>query len=30
MQFTFNLWEGKKYKSNGLKYKKVYDGLHPT
>ena len=27
---TFNLWEGKKYKSNILKYKKDYDGLHPT
>jgi len=28
--FTFNLWEGKKYKSNILKYKKDYDGYHPT
>jgi site-specific DNA-methyltransferase (adenine-specific) len=27
---TFNLWEGKKYKSNVLKYSKDYDGLHPT
>jgi site-specific DNA-methyltransferase (adenine-specific) len=27
---TFNLWEGKKYKSNILKYKKDYGGLHPT
>jgi site-specific DNA-methyltransferase (adenine-specific) len=27
---TFNLWEGKKYKSNILKYKKDYDGYHPT
>jgi site-specific DNA-methyltransferase (adenine-specific) len=27
---TFNLWEGKKYKSNVLKYKKDYDGHHPT
>jgi site-specific DNA-methyltransferase (adenine-specific) len=27
---TFNLWEGKKYKSNILKYKKDYSGLHPT
>jgi site-specific DNA-methyltransferase (adenine-specific) len=27
---TFNLWEGKKYKSNVLEYKKDYDGLHPT
>lgn len=26
----FNLWEGKKYKSNILKYKKDYDGFHPT
>ena len=26
----FNLWEGKKYKSNILKYKKDYEGLHPT
>jgi DNA modification methylase len=29
-QSTFNLWEGKKYKSNILKYKKDYDGYHPT
>jgi site-specific DNA-methyltransferase (adenine-specific) len=27
---TFNLLEGKKYKSNILKYKKDYDGYHPT
>ena len=27
---TFNLWQGKKYKSNILKYKKDYDGYHPT
>ena len=27
---TFNLWEGKKYKSNILKYRKDYDGYHPT
>lgn len=27
---TFNLWEGKKYKSNVLKYKKDYNGYHPT
>lgn len=27
---TFNLWNGKKYKSNILKYKKDYDGYHPT
>ena len=27
---TFNLWEGKKYKPNILKYKKDYEGLHPT
>lgn len=27
---TFNLWEGNKYKSNILKYKKDYSGLHPT
>jgi site-specific DNA-methyltransferase (adenine-specific) len=27
---TFNLWEGKKYKSNILKYKKDYEGYHPT
>ena len=27
---TFNLWEGKKYKSNILKYKKDYDGHHPA
>tara|TARA_R100000781_G_scaffold53459_1_gene34938 strand:+ start:5503 stop:6429 length:927 start_codon:yes stop_codon:yes gene_type:complete len=30
MTSTFNLWEGKKYKSNILKYKKDYDGHHPT
>jgi len=27
---TFNLWEGNKVKSNILKYKKDYDGQHPT
>jgi DNA modification methylase len=27
---AFNLWEGKKYKSNILKYKKDYNGYHPT
>ena len=27
---TFNLWEGNKYKSNILKYKKDYNGFHPT
>lgn len=27
---TFNLWEGKKYKSNILKYKKDYSRHHPT
>lgn len=27
---TFNLWEGNKFKSNILKYKKDYGGLHPT
>ena len=27
---TFNLWEGNKYKSNILKYKKDYNGCHPT
>jgi site-specific DNA-methyltransferase (adenine-specific) len=27
---VFNLWEGKKYKSNILKYQKDYDGFHPT
>ena len=27
---TFNLWEGNKYKSNILKYKKDYSGHHPT
>ena len=26
----FNLWQGNKYKSNILKYKKDYDGHHPT
>ena len=26
----FNLWEGNKYKSNILKYKKDYTGHHPT
>jgi DNA modification methylase len=27
---TFNLWEGNKFKSNILKYKKDYSGYHPT
>ena len=27
---VFNLWEGNKYKSNILKYRKDYDGYHPT
>lgn len=27
---TFNLWEGCKFKSNVLEYKKDYEGLHPT
>lgn len=27
---TFNLWEGNKFKSNILKYKKDYTGFHPT
>lgn len=27
---VFNLWEGGKYKSNILRYKKDYDGHHPT
>ena len=27
---TFNLWEGNKYKRNILKYKKDYNGHHPT
>jgi site-specific DNA-methyltransferase (adenine-specific) len=27
---VFNLWEGSKFKSNILKYKKDYDGFHPT
>ena len=27
---TFNLWEGNKYKSNILKYKKDYNCYHPT
>lgn len=27
---TFNLWEGRKVKSNVLKYKKDYSGHHPT
>jgi len=27
---TFNLWEGNKYKSSILKYKKDYNGFHPT
>lgn len=29
-QSTFNLWEGNKHKSNILKYKKDYNGYHPT
>jgi site-specific DNA-methyltransferase (adenine-specific) len=27
---VFNLWQGKKYKPNIFKYKKDYDGFHPT
>ena len=27
---NFNLWEGNKFKSNILKYKKDYTGHHPT
>lgn len=27
---VFNLWEGGKYKPNILRYKKDYDGYHPT
>jgi len=27
---TFNLWEGNKYKGNVLRYKKDYNGYHPT
>lgn len=27
---VFNLWDGNKFKSNILKYKKDYTGLHPT
>lgn len=27
---VFNLWQGKKYKSNVFEYKKDYDGFHPT
>ena len=27
---TFNLWQGGKYKSNVLEYRKDYDGYHPT
>jgi DNA modification methylase len=30
MVSTFNLWEGNKVKSNILKYKKDYNGYHPT
>ena len=30
LRSTFNLWEGNKYKSNILKYKKDYQGLHPA
>lgn len=29
-QSTFNLWQGNKFKSNILKYKKDYSGYHPT
>ena len=27
---VFNLWQGGKHKSNILRYKKDYDGYHPT
>src|SRR5690606_17964845 len=27
---VFNLWEGKKHKSNILKYKRDLNGFHPT
>lgn len=27
---VFNLWQGGKYKSNILRYKKDYNGYHPT
>ena len=27
---TFNLWDGGKHKSNIFRYKKDYDGYHPT
>jgi len=27
---TFNLWQGNKFKSNILQYKKDYNGFHPT
>jgi DNA modification methylase len=30
MPSIFNLWQGGKYKSNILKYRKDYDGYHPT
>ena len=30
MKSTFNLWQGKKSNSNILKYKKDYNGYHPT
>ncbi len=30
LQSVFNLWQGGKYKSNVLKYRKDYDGFHPT
>ena len=30
LESTFNLWQGNKYKSNILKYKKDYSGYHPT
>jgi len=30
MESIFNLWQGGKYKSNILKYKKDYNGFHPT
>lgn len=30
VESTFNLWDGKKFKSNILRHKKDYEGLHPT
>lgn len=30
VESTFNIWDGTKHKSNVLKYKKDYDGFHPT